>query len=159
MADFSNEPSMEDILSSIKRIIADEGENGVSTRLRPTPRRMRESPRVEPELEPVAAPGIEEEEVLELTDPVDHSQAQREDEDAEDDAPELVSAGTASASRSALASLSALVVKAEQPAHTLEGLVREMLRPMLKEWLDSNLPELVETMVAKEIARISGKGL
>jgi len=131
--------------------------------MRPTPRRMRESPRVEPELEPEAEPA--QEEVLELTDPVDHraptriEPAQIEDEDAEDEEPELVSEGTATASRSALASLSALVVKAEQPAHTLEGLVREMLRPMLKDWLDSNLPELVEAMVAKEIARISGKSL
>jgi hypothetical protein len=32
-----------------------------------------------------------------------------------------------------------------------------MLRPMLREWLDANLPRLVESMVAKEIARISGK--
>ena len=40
---------------------------------------------------------------------------------------------------------------------TLEGLVRDMLRPMLAEWLDANLPELVEAMVAKEIARITGQ--
>ena len=39
---------------------------------------------------------------------------------------------------------------------TLEGLVRDMLRPMLRDWLDANLPELVETMVAREIAKISG---
>ena len=40
---------------------------------------------------------------------------------------------------------------------SLEGLVREMLRPMLAEWLDANLPGMVEKMVKAEIARIAGK--
>ena len=39
----------------------------------------------------------------------------------------------------------------------LEAVVKEMLRPMLKEWLDTRLPEIVEAMVAREIARITGK--
>ena len=39
--------------------------------------------------------------------------------------------------------------------NTLEDLVRELLRPMLKEWLDVNLPEIAERMVAKEIARLA----
>jgi len=34
---------------------------------------------------------------------------------------------------------------------TLEGLIREMLRPMLREWLDQNLPYLIERLVKKEI--------
>jgi cell pole-organizing protein PopZ len=41
---------------------------------------------------------------------------------------------------------------------TLEGLMRDMLRPMLKQWLDENLPAVVERMVEKEIARISRGG-
>lgn len=41
---------------------------------------------------------------------------------------------------------------------TLEALVREMLQPMLKEWLDANLPELVETIVTREVARITRRG-
>ncbi len=40
---------------------------------------------------------------------------------------------------------------------SLEGMVREMLRPMLAQWLDTNLPPLVEKMVAAEISRIAGK--
>jgi hypothetical protein len=40
-------------------------------------------------------------------------------------------------------------------ARTLEDLVREMLRPMLKAWLDDNLPPLVERMVRDEIERVS----
>jgi cell pole-organizing protein PopZ len=39
---------------------------------------------------------------------------------------------------------------------TLEALVREMLRPMLRDWLDTNLPAMVETLVSREIARITG---
>lgn len=37
---------------------------------------------------------------------------------------------------------------------TLDDVVRELLKPMLKEWLDANLPQLVEAEVAKEIERI-----
>ena len=152
MGDISNEPSMEEILSSIKRIIADEGDTAISARSRPLPRRLRETPKAESE------------EVLELTDAVE-ALAERGSmttaADDADDEPELVSENAASASRTALASLaslSAVVVKPEAESNTLEGLVREMLRPMLKDWLDSKLPELVETMVAREIARITGKG-
>ena len=42
-----------------------------------------------------------------------------------------------------------------QNARTLEDLVREMLRPMLKVWLDDNLPGLVERLVRAEIERVS----
>ncbi|MBB5685841.1 DUF2497 domain-containing protein [Sphingobium boeckii] len=151
MGDISSEPSMEDILSSIKRIIADEGDAAISARARPLPRRLREVPKAESE------------EVLELTDAVE-ALAERGSmtTPAVDEEPELVSENAATASRTALASLaslSAVTVKPEVEANTLEGLVREMLRPMLKEWLDAKLPELVETMVAREIARITGKGV
>lgn len=40
---------------------------------------------------------------------------------------------------------------------SLEGLTRELMRPMLSEWLDKNLPSMVEKMVQAEIARIAGK--
>ena len=40
---------------------------------------------------------------------------------------------------------------------TIEGLMSEMLRPMLKEWLDENLPETVERLVREEIQRIQGQ--
>jgi uncharacterized protein len=41
-------------------------------------------------------------------------------------------------------------------ARTLQDLVREMLRPMLKSWLDDNLPTLVERLVLAEIERVAG---
>ena len=69
----------------------------------------------------------------------------------------IVSPEAAQATRGALDQLSRLLVKPEPGADgTLEGLVREMLRPMLREWIDANLPPMVERMVAKEIARITG---
>ena len=40
---------------------------------------------------------------------------------------------------------------------SLEGLTRELLRPMLAEWLDANLPNMVEKLVKAEISRITGK--
>ena len=46
-----------------------------------------------------------------------------------------------------------------QNARTLEDLVREMLKPMLKSWLDDNLPNMVERLVRAEIERVSrGRG-
>ena len=48
--------------------------------------------------------------------------------------------------------------EAEAPEGSpLEGMVRAMLRPMLAEWLDKNLPPLVEQLVREEIDRIAGK--
>jgi hypothetical protein len=69
----------------------------------------------------------------------------------------LLSRTSAEASRQALASLSKMVVKTDIPAaeNTLEGLVRELLRPMLKDWLDANLPRIVQDTVDREVARIS----
>jgi len=72
----------------------------------------------------------------------------------------MVSVESEIAARSSLAALSSMVMKPEEGSdNTLEGMVREMLRPMLKEWLDENLPTLVEGMVSKEIARITGRSL
>jgi cell pole-organizing protein PopZ len=42
-----------------------------------------------------------------------------------------------------------------QNARTLDDLVKDMLRPMLKSWLDDNLPGLVERLVRAEIERVS----
>ncbi|MET3826922.1 MULTISPECIES: DUF2497 domain-containing protein [Sphingomonas] len=72
--------------------------------------------------------------------------------------PNILSQRTAAASRGPLDTLSRLIVKPEVAgSDTLEAMVREMLRPMLREWLDAHLPQMVEAMVAKEIDRITGK--
>jgi cell pole-organizing protein PopZ len=65
----------------------------------------------------------------------------------------LVSRATAAAVDSAFNSLAQTVLG--NNARTLEDLVKEMLRPMLKSWLDDNLPNLVERIVRDEIERVS----
>ena len=133
MGDIQQDPSMEEILASIKRVIADD------SRAPAAAARARRG--VPPETPPAA-----EEDVLELDDPVSESAG-------------LMSSDAAAASRERLAALSALRHR-EIPADTspLEAVVREMLKPMLKEWLDSNLPDIVEEIVTREVARITGKG-
>ena len=67
--------------------------------------------------------------------------------------PRILSATTASAVESAFNTLAHTVLS--NNARTLEDLVKEMLRPMLKSWLDDNLPGLVERIVKAEIERVS----
>ncbi|MBI3705241.1 MAG: DUF2497 domain-containing protein [Rhizobiales bacterium] len=68
----------------------------------------------------------------------------------------LISNATVSAVDSAFNSLASVVLG--QNARTLEDLVKEMLRPMLKSWLDDNLPGMVERIVRAEIERVSRGG-
>ncbi len=65
----------------------------------------------------------------------------------------LLSSSTTAAVDSAFNSLAQTVLV--QNSRTLDDLVREMLRPMLKAWLDDNLPNLVERLVRAEIERVS----
>ncbi len=175
MGDISAEPSMEDILSSIKRIIAEESDPVAGRPRRPAAR-------------PVAATSeprpFDREEVLELNEPApeplhmpeplhvpEPTRVPEAREPLAQPAPlaaplsaapvpadAILSQRTAEASRGPLDALSRLVVKPEAAgSDTLEGMVREMLRPMLKDWLDAHLPTMVEAMVAREIERITGK--
>lgn len=157
MGDLSAEPSMEDILSSIKRIIAEEGETATRAKRaagRPAARVVAEPAHEVLELreaiaEPVPeAPAAPEAPVAKAAAPVPVAEAPADEP--------IVSPRAAEASRGALDALSRMMVKPEPTNDgTLEGLVREMLRPILREWLDANLPEIVETMVQREIERIS----
>ena len=135
---------MEDILASIKRVINEDGKPGSGGRVQRTRR-------TDPEMSGIEDPPSEEDEdVLELDDPM-----------AEDDG--LMSEERAAASRQSLAALAAVRQPVDFPGEVddgpLEALVKDMLRPMLKQWLDERLPELVEDMVSREIARITGKRL
>lgn len=160
----SVEPSMEDILSSIKRIIAEEGDGTAIARGRRAPRGAPAA--VTPPPAPLRRSAPDQRDVLELSNPVfDDAEG---DGDALEAAPAadpvdaILSETAAQASRGALDTLSRMIVKpAATPGteaaapETLEGMVREMLRPMLREWLDAKLPGMVEDMVAREIARIT----
>jgi cell pole-organizing protein PopZ len=141
-----SEPSVEEILASIKKVIArDHREQVIDERRR----------RVQDALE-AAAEEEEEEDVLELG-------AEAELVDAGDEEESLIPEDSRASMRESLAALAMLAEPGVPPQivrsgeTSLEGLTREMLRPMLAEWLDKNLPGMVEKLVAAEIARIAGK--
>ena len=119
------EPTMEEILASIRRIISEEEAAAQNT----GPQEAGQNP-----------PLVDFTEILELTNALP---------------PELLAAAAAPAP----ASTPAPAASAPQPAASadmgLEALVRSILAPHLKTWLDAHLPEIVEKMVAAEIARIA----
>lgn len=84
-----------------------------------------------------------------------------EDQDSGDQP--LIAEETRGAMQENLAALAMLAEPGAKPQivrsgeTSLEGLTRELMRPMLAEWLDKNLPSMVEKMVQAEIARIAGK--
>jgi hypothetical protein len=127
---------MEDILASIKKVIAED--KGV---------RVAEPPADQPE---ESAEVEAEEEVLELDEELAPSV---------DLGPPLLDETAADASRTKLEELSTIAasVPAVPQVNPLEEMVREMLRPMLKQWLDDHLPRLVDEHVRREITRITGR--
>lgn len=201
------EPSMEEILASIRRIISEDGDEEESAEAAapeeaPEPESVADeaAPELEPEPEPDPEPA---EEVLELTDEVqddgtvvnlktgeevdeEPSAAEEDVElemiDAEEEPepepepvpePALEAAVEAAASErlvsdmpgmesvSTLSGLAAAVDthrRAVDPSigpKTIEDLVKEVMRPMIREWLDANLPSLVERLVGREIERLT----
>jgi uncharacterized protein len=173
MGAMPNEPSMEEILSSIKRIIADED--------RAAPRAPRRAGnRI------VSMDDDDGDQILELTEALTDESDSQEDEDVTEmpavraKSPKLAKSPrtretaaadsiateeaavlsdiSARAARDSLENLSKMLVRSDDgQSNTLEGMVRDMLRPMLKDWLDKNLPVIVETMVKREIDRITGR--
>lgn len=146
------EASVEEILDSIKRVIArDNRDSAVAERQRRSEAGVAQESLVD-----------EAEEVFDL------SEAELVDDDSyvgeveEDDAP-LITSSVSSSMQENFAALAMLSEPSAKPQivrsgeTSLEGLVREMLRPMLSEWLDKNLPGMVEKMVKDEIARIARK--
>jgi len=174
----SQEPTMEEILASIRRIISEDDA--------PAEPAAEAAPEPEPELEAEPEPAPAEEDVLELTDPIApepepepelppletvgdidvYSPPAPEPEaapappifDRDEVADKLVGDTAASAAASAFGSLSSALLMPKD-GRTLEDVVRELLRPLLKEWLDQNLPRIVETKVEEEVQRIArGRG-
>lgn len=169
----SQEPTMEEILASIRRIISED--EAPADGAQP-------AAEAEPEAEaaPIAAPAfdndpqVDEDEALELTERVEQvgdldvysptvaPAAEAPAPSYEDAAPSrsievdegLVSAASATAAASAFGQLSS-AIGMPKVDRTLEDVVRELLRPLLKDWLDANLPRIVEAAVAEEVERIA----
>ncbi|HEX5258062.1 MAG TPA: DUF2497 domain-containing protein [Sphingomicrobium sp.] len=135
------EPSMEDILASIKKVIAEEKEL-----------RSAAAPVDAVEDEPLPEEASAGEDVLELDEPL---------APPVDLGPPLVDEQIAGQSRHALEQLQTVAasIPAAPQTNPLEDMVREMLRPMLKQWLDEHLPQMVEEHVKREITRITGRPL
>lgn len=151
----AGEPSVEEILESIKKVIARDNRAGAAVERREREERGLARPSAD-------AVDARDEEVLDLSMIAQMVEEDDGDDGDESEAP-LIDKGTAS---SISESLAALAMMAQPPAApqivrsgetSLEGMVRELLRPALAEWLDKNLPPLVEKMVAAEISRIVGK--
>ncbi|HQS13314.1 MAG: hypothetical protein B7Y62_08150 [Sphingomonadales bacterium 35-56-22] len=136
MADNRSEPSMDEILSSIKRIIADDD------RSRPATKRAKSVAREE------------EEEVLELTTAAENTIS--EDRLLDDSKAQNLRHSFSALQTLSEPGVAPQIVRSGETS--LEGLTRELLRPMLKDWLDTHLPPIVEAMVEREITRITKKG-
>lgn len=136
MQSAGREPSMEDILASIKKVIAEEKELRVAA-----------AP-----VDTIEDQQFAEDDVLELNEPL---------APPADLGPPLIDEEAAGQSRQALEQLQtvAATIPAAPQVNPLEDMVREMLRPVLKTWLDENLPKIVEDHVKREISRITGKPL
>jgi cell pole-organizing protein PopZ len=137
----TREPSMEDILASIKKVIADEKE--LRTAVRPA-KALDADARSEEEA------FVSEEDVLELDEPL---------APPAELGPPLLDDEAAGHTRQALEELQtvAATVPAAPAVNPLEDMVREMLRPILKQWLDDHLPQMVDEHVKREITRITGR--
>ena len=132
------EPSMDEILASIRKIIADDvPPSRPAAKRSPVEALVAERPgaRAEPKSEAAEMPAP-----------------------ANDDggpAASLLSAAREAEAAASFASLNHTVFS--RNARSIEDVVQDMLRPMLQSWLDAHLPVLVERLVRQEIERISGK--
>ena len=138
----AREPSMEDILASIKRVIAEEKE----IRAAAPP----------PDGEADDEGEAQDEDVLELDESMEAPIMPPADL-----GPPLLEEEVADESRGKLEELASVAAAAPPPpqVNPLEEMVREMLRPILKQWLDDNLPKIVDEHVKREIHRITGRPL
>src|SRR6516165_6376429 len=188
------EPSMEEILASIRRIIADEepatdtterrhesvppAREGAATPREAAPRPMTAPPRIAPAAAASAPPKTDEEidamlahlrgtsrqpeAAIRESAPTEATAAPEPAPALETRRPALDERGLLSAATTAAvdAAFDTLARTAQaRGGRTLEEVVSELLRPMLKSWLDENLPEMVERLVRAEIERVSrGRG-
>jgi len=158
------EPSVEEILDSIKKVIARDSNQAAQTarsrRREGLVSRNEETAQQDEDVLDLGVIGaaLREEEAEDSL--IEDSEAEADAETPEEG---LTTDRAAEAMRQSLAALAMLSDPPAKPQivrsgeTSLEGMVREMMRPMLAQWLDANLPEIVERLVKAEIARIAGK--
>ena len=152
------EASVEEILDSIKKVIARDNRAGALEARRRRERAARTEPVLDEEADEVF--DLADADLVGDEDTADTNRAAEHDD--EQDEP-LMSATSRESMRDNLATLALLAEPGSPPQivrsgeTSLEGMVREMLRPMLADWLDKNLPPMVEELVRQEIARIVKK--
>jgi cell pole-organizing protein PopZ len=174
----AQEPSMDEILASIRRIITDDepGEEAKDESKTPQPagaggatpaKGKAEEPASANVAEASGGPAAKAETSKKAADepaPVsEKDMAESKVGDAQAEDPQLVSDKAATDTASAFAKLSVAVKESSgepsmtmpAPGRSLEDVVRELLRPILKEWLETHLPEIVREHVEEEVARIS----
>ncbi len=112
----------------------------------------------EPEPEPEPAPPEPEPEpeiaAMPEPDPVDETDIELTDVEPDDSLLSDAPAAAASASLASLVSAVSAQTTVGRRDLTIEQLIKDLLRPMLKEWLDQQLPDLVEGIVREEIERV-----
>ena len=161
----AHEPSMEEILASIRNIIAEEREPPQATALKAAAQAPAPAPQIVYSKDALA-PQPKASEPAQRTDPSAPTVVWRRPQLADSisasgpvppDEEPLLSAEANEAVTASFGALSANL--AARSAELADGLVREMLRPMLKQWLDDNLPAIVERLVRAEIQRVArGRG-
>ncbi len=156
MSNTQPEPSMEEILASIRRIISEDEEEPAQ---KPTPRaepvraaapepvRPVAPPRPAISFPPQPEPRFATEDVEMIRKNV--SEAMQDHDDG------LIAERTVEAASKAFLSLSQSVQVSDGRGRTLEDMVEEMIRPMIKDWLDANLATLVEEKVEEEVQRVA----
>ena len=193
MADTKTEqdPSIEEILESIRQIISDDAEapaakeetTTVAPEIDDAPSDLDLTQKAEPAAETVEAPNpaATAGKILDLTDKVEEEvdntrvdmsydpdpplDIMLEDNPLKDDVPQdeesLLSDMTAEAATAEMAKLLAsnVAVERDEPLRvgrvTLEDIARDLMRPLIKTWLDQNLPRVIEKVVTKEMEKLA----
>jgi uncharacterized protein len=159
LQDQQAEPSMEEILASIRRIISEEEQTPTAEPvldLTQTDEPAVEVADIEDDIVFEAVEqAVAEEIVTPAPAPVQRAPVQTPTPPVATTTDTILSAPTTSAAAGSLAKLAGTLRIADTPNQTVEGVVRELLKPMLKEWLDRNLPAIVEARVEAELERIA----
>lgn len=193
------EPTMEEILASIRRIISEDNEETSASAPAPEPRRaaapvaqaeeedastealQNVQDMIEEAVTTAVADSMEAAPAVDDVDPFVDVLAEEEELAAPIDEPvaapvqelkveemsvesvkfavpqdnDLMSDSAAGAAAASFENLARAMPVLEEDGRSLEGIVVEMLRPVLAAWLDQHLPKIVEQMVQKEIERVS----